>query len=198
MNAIEVVCPINKSPLLFHYLTTPLTHWSPHSPRLLYDVQGNIILVQSIERCNYNIADHRSAGTGLLCLNGYFRHYTTGYKEEVTYKSFVSICFSSRSCWLSHHPFRAPTKLFWSCQKTFYPCILEHLHTKQTKHRLNCFFMKVQFICVQAMTNSCTCFYPLLQYKGLYKPMARIPCSIWHVVTHLNALNTSLEIYTLA
>ena len=59
---MELLCPSHKSPLVFHSWTTQLTHQSPHNPRLVYDLNGNIILVQSIYRCPYNLADLTSSG----------------------------------------------------------------------------------------------------------------------------------------
>ena len=59
---IELLCPSHKCPLVFHSWTKQLTHQSPRHPRLMYDLNGNIILVQSIYRCPYNLADHTSSG----------------------------------------------------------------------------------------------------------------------------------------
>ena len=59
---IELLCPSRKCPLVFHSWTTQLTHQSPRHPRLMYDLNGNIILFQSIYRCPYNLADHTSSG----------------------------------------------------------------------------------------------------------------------------------------
>ena len=57
-----VLCPIHKCPLEFHSWTTKLTHQSPRNPRLVYDLQGNIILVQSIYRCKRNLAELKLPG----------------------------------------------------------------------------------------------------------------------------------------
>lgn len=59
---IPLLCPSHKCPLVFHSWTTQLTRQSPRNPRLVYDLSGNIILVQSIYRCPYNLADQTSTG----------------------------------------------------------------------------------------------------------------------------------------
>ena len=57
-----LLCAIHKCPLEFHSWTTKLTHQSPRNPRLVYDLQGNIILIQSIYRCNQNLSNHTTPG----------------------------------------------------------------------------------------------------------------------------------------
>lgn len=57
-----VLCPVHRCLLEFHSWTTKLTQQSPRNPRLVYDLQGNIILIQSTCRCNQNLPNHTTPG----------------------------------------------------------------------------------------------------------------------------------------
>ena len=50
-----IYCPVHKIPLTFHSWNADLERRSFNEPRLVYDLHGNIILVQSLYRCPFNI-----------------------------------------------------------------------------------------------------------------------------------------------
>ena len=57
-----VYCPHHKCPLRFFAWTSDLKARSFKEPRLVYDLRGNIILVQSIYRCNHTLPDSTTRG----------------------------------------------------------------------------------------------------------------------------------------
>lgn len=57
-----MLCPVHRCLLEFHSWTTKLTQQSPRNPRLVHDLQGNIIRIQSICRCNQNLPNHTTPG----------------------------------------------------------------------------------------------------------------------------------------
>ena len=59
---VVVYCPDHKCPMRFFAWTSDLKARSFKEPRLVYDLHGNIILVQSIYRCNHNLPDRASHG----------------------------------------------------------------------------------------------------------------------------------------
>ena len=61
---INVYCPIHKSPLVFHSWNADLESRSFNEPRLVYDLHGNIVLVQSMYRCPFKNPDQQSHRVG--------------------------------------------------------------------------------------------------------------------------------------
>ena len=57
-----ILCPAHNIPLVFHCWTSNMKDGSFQQPRLVYDLHGNIILVQAIYRCKYNLPDASSVG----------------------------------------------------------------------------------------------------------------------------------------
>lgn len=57
---MDVYCPVHKTPLSFHSWCDDVEKRNSNEPRLVYDLHGNIILVQSLYRCPFNIPDHQS------------------------------------------------------------------------------------------------------------------------------------------
>lgn len=57
---MNVYCPVHKTPLSFHAWSDGLEKRSFNEPRLVYDLHGNIILVQSLYRCPFNIPEQQS------------------------------------------------------------------------------------------------------------------------------------------
>ena len=55
-----IYCPVHKFPLTFHSWNADLERRSFNEPRLVYDLHGNIILVQSLYRCPFNIPCQQS------------------------------------------------------------------------------------------------------------------------------------------
>ena len=49
---LEIPCPIHHSPLTASFFTDELQKVSPRNPRLVYDLRGNILLVQRLYTCN--------------------------------------------------------------------------------------------------------------------------------------------------
>ena len=56
---LVIHCPVHKSPLTFHSWNADLETRSFNEPRLVYDLHGNIILVQSMYRCPFNIPEQQ-------------------------------------------------------------------------------------------------------------------------------------------
>ena len=63
---IEVLCPLHKVAIVFHCSTSNGKEESFRQPRLVYDLYGNIILVQAIYRCPYNRHEYHSASSEIL------------------------------------------------------------------------------------------------------------------------------------
>ena len=57
---MDIYCPVHKTPLSFHSWCDELEKRNSNEPRLVYDLHGNIILVQSLYRCPFNIPEHQS------------------------------------------------------------------------------------------------------------------------------------------
>ena len=56
---LEIPCPIHHSPLTASFFTDELQKVSPRNPRLVYDLRGNILLVQRLYICNQGQQVHR-------------------------------------------------------------------------------------------------------------------------------------------
>lgn len=67
---LKILCPVHKSPLTAGYFTDELIKKGPRNPRLVYDVGGNILLVQRFYICQNGGIKHRylSASQPILSL----------------------------------------------------------------------------------------------------------------------------------
>ena len=58
---LDIICPEHKTTLAFHCWTSHVGKDSFRQPRLVYDLHGNIVLVQAIYRCSYKSPDASSS-----------------------------------------------------------------------------------------------------------------------------------------
>lgn len=82
---IQVMCPVHKTALKFMGWTAT----NAHEPRLVYDLQGNIILVQAIYSCSDNLTERSTRGhsyfaTSLELLNA----LPDNIREKLPFKMF--------------------------------------------------------------------------------------------------------------
>lgn len=66
---LEVNCPLHNCPLKLSFFTDEVDKTSPRNPRFVYDVRGNMLLIQRMYICYYQGSKHRYLSASETILN---------------------------------------------------------------------------------------------------------------------------------
>lgn len=72
---LEINCPIHKRPLKPTFFTDEIEKTSPRNPRLVYDLRGNVLLIQRMYVCHNEGMPHRYLSAGVHVLQSIPRFY---------------------------------------------------------------------------------------------------------------------------
>ena len=117
-SGLTIECPVHNCPLKIGMWTDVLygLRTDPRNPRLIYDLNGNLLLVQAFYECSYRLDGHSKNGHRYLRQMKYCSFYHPAYRED-----FQLLCGSSVDllciCMTMLYPESIKAKISWNCQR---------------------------------------------------------------------------------
>lgn len=90
ISALNILCPLHKLPLSAGFFTDELRKKGPRNPRLVYDLRGNVLLVQRLYMCANGGMKHKYFSASLSILKNMPKLYGLG--------CFPIVMFHKSSC----------------------------------------------------------------------------------------------------
>ena len=85
---VEIKCPLHNCPLKPGMFTDEVQKKSPRNPRLVYDLRGNVILIQRMYLCQHKGASHRYLSASETILRTLPRVYSQNcFPIQMLYKN---------------------------------------------------------------------------------------------------------------
>ena len=84
---LKINCPLHGSPLTPGFFTDEVDKKSPRNPRLVYDLRGNLLLIQRMYTCHFKGSTHRYLSASEQILASIPRIHRQSFFPVVLYRS---------------------------------------------------------------------------------------------------------------